>query len=246
MCPGTSPGNGEDHLLTAVPPSPAVPVVKDSGFHPGPVAAASSQAESRARTCGTLCAVTARPHRAGAAVAAGLALALSACGSPPPKSAAPGAAQERAALAGSPAPLRAVHLQANQLLSGGTAAFRARLRALRGYPVVINKWAQWCAPCRSEFPVYQRVGVALGRRVAFLGLDGKDFPGPAAAFLRQFPVSYPSYQDHDEAIARSLEATTFYPETIFLDRAGRQVYLHAGPYASQAALTRDIRFYVLR
>ncbi|HSO99099.1 MAG TPA: TlpA disulfide reductase family protein [Solirubrobacteraceae bacterium] len=190
--------------------------------------------------------VIARPHRARVAVAAAAALALAGCGSAAPRSAAPSAAQERSALAGSPEPLSALHRQADQLLTGGRAAFGARLRALHGYPVVVNKWAQWCAPCRSEFPVYQRVSVTLGRQVAFLGLDGKDFAGPAAGFLRRFPVSYPSYQDHDEAIARSLQASTFYPETIFLDRSGHQVFVHAGPYTSPAALTRDIRFYVLR
>ena len=188
----------------------------------------------------------ARPHRARVAVAAAAALALAGCGSAAPRSAAPSAAQERSALAGSPEPLSALHRQADQLLTGGRAAFGARLRALHGYPVVVNKWAQWCAPCRSEFPVYQRVSVTLGRQVAFLGLDGKDFAGPAAAFLRRFPVSYPSYQDHDEAIAQSLQASTFYPETIFLDRSGHQVFVHAGPYTSPAALARDIRFYVLR
>jgi cytochrome c biogenesis protein CcmG, thiol:disulfide interchange protein DsbE len=174
------------------------------------------------------------------------ALLIAGCGAAKPRSAAPNAAQVSAQLRGAPAPLATLHAQADQLLGGGAGAFAGRLRSLRGSPVVINKWASWCDPCQSEFPVFQRVSVQFGRGVAFLGLDGKDHAAAAAAFLRRFPVSYPSYQDPDESIARSIQAATYYPQTVYYDRSGKQVYVHAGPYLSASALIHDIRFYVLR
>jgi cytochrome c biogenesis protein CcmG, thiol:disulfide interchange protein DsbE len=149
------------------------------------------------------------------------------------------------ALAGSPPVLASLHTQGNQLLPGGTAAFRARLKALRGYPVVINKWASWCGPCQTEFPAYQRASVAFGRQVAFIGIDGRDHNAAAAAFLRRFPVSYPSYTDPHEKIARAIQAATYYPQTVYIDRQGHEVFDHAGPYETAASLEKDIRRYAL-
>jgi cytochrome c biogenesis protein CcmG, thiol:disulfide interchange protein DsbE len=151
-----------------------------------------------------------------------------------------------AALTGSPVALASLHAQGDQLLAGGPSAFSVRLKRLRGYPIVINKWASWCGPCQTEFPAYQRASVAYGRKVAFIGIDGKDSDAAAAAFLRRFPVSYPSYVDPTEAIARSVKAAIYYPQTVYIDRAGTEVYDHAGPYETAAALERDIRRYVLR
>jgi cytochrome c biogenesis protein CcmG/thiol:disulfide interchange protein DsbE len=173
-----------------------------------------------------------------------VALVLSGCASGV-RSAAPPHRQVTAGLAGSPPVLAVLHARADRLLGGGETAFTAELRRLRGYPVVIDKWASWCAACQSEFPQFQRASLTFGRRVAFLGLDGKDHDPAAVAFLRQFPVTYPSYTDPDEQIARSIRAATYYPQTIFYDRRGRQVYAHVGEYASTAALVRDVRRYAL-
>ncbi|WP_354699569.1 Thiol-disulfide oxidoreductase ResA [Paraconexibacter sp. AEG42_29] len=153
-------------------------------------------------------------------------------------------AQARKDLAGSPVELAALHVQSSQLLDGGKDAVKARLTALKGTPVVVNKWASWCGPCRAEFPYLQRSSTTYGKEVAFVGLNSGDNDDDAASFLKKFPVPYPSYKDPREKVALALKASTNYPITIFYDASGKQVYLHQGGYPTQEKLDADLKKYL--
>lgn len=146
-------------------------------------------------------------------------------------------------LAGSPAPLAALHRQAGQIV-GSSSALSSRLHALRGYPVVINAWASWCTPCRSEFPMFASASARYGRRVAFLGADSEDTSGGARAFLAAHPLSYPSYETSTEALS-SITPVSGLPTTVFLDGSGKVVHVHIGQYGAQGTLEEDIRTYAL-
>ena len=165
------------------------------------------------------------------------------CGNDDPKDAPLTQGEVDKALAGAPPKLAALHRQTNALIGGTKAEFEDRLEQLRGYPVVVNKWASWCAPCRGEFPEFQEVALKLGKRVAFLGLDGNDADDDARAFLKRFGVPYPSYRDPDEKIAPTIQAGIAYPTTVFFDRRGKLVYSHPGPYNTAEELIRDIERY---
>jgi cytochrome c biogenesis protein CcmG/thiol:disulfide interchange protein DsbE len=142
-----------------------------------------------------------------------------------------------------PAALARTYRHGDRLLSGDAAAYSARLRTLRGYPVVVNDWASWCAPCREEVPLFARAAERFGRRVAFLGVDVKDDPAAARTFLRSRPLPYPSFADPDERITAAQQPATGYPRTAFYNRRGRLTYLKLGPYTSVASLAGDIRRY---
>lgn len=147
------------------------------------------------------------------------------------------------AFADAPPPIRGLYEQRNILLTGGQDAFDARMEQLRGHPVVVNKWASWCGPCRIEFPIFRDAAIEAADEIAFLGLDTNDNSGDARTFLEQEPVPYPSYVDPEGDIARKLKAPAAFPATAFYDRNGKLAYTHQGPYDSVGELLRDARKY---
>lgn len=146
-------------------------------------------------------------------------------------------------LSGAPAPLAALHEQANELLGGGPEAFEQRLKRLRGYPVVVNKWASWCPPCREEMPYFQRQALEHGKRIAFLGVDAVDNDADAREFLREVPVPYPSYKDPDHKISALFNGVVATPATAFYDSEGELAYLKQGVYLDEQDLVDDIERY---
>jgi cytochrome c biogenesis protein CcmG, thiol:disulfide interchange protein DsbE len=177
----------------------------------------------------------------GVALAAALVL-LAGCGQAQPKSAAT-KSDFKAALAGAPKPLHSLYSHPSEIVDRGLGAYKRQLEALRGYPVVVNKWASWCAPCRFEFPFFQRLARRDGKRIAFIGVDSRDSKGDAKRFLAKFPVPYPSFFDPGGEIARSFRGDRVSPETAFYDSKGQLSYTKPGGYASLAAIARDIARY---
>jgi thiol-disulfide isomerase/thioredoxin len=144
---------------------------------------------------------------------------------------------------GAPAPLRGLYEDRNQLLEGGADAFERRVAELRGYPIVVNKWASWCGPCRAEFPVFQKAAIQEAKRIAFLGVDSTDNDEEALEFLGDFPLTYPSYKDPDLKVARVFNGVGAFPTTAFYDKRGKVAYVHQGPYHSVEELLADVRRY---
>jgi thiol-disulfide isomerase/thioredoxin len=172
------------------------------------------------------------------------AIALAGCGASV-RNAAPSTAQLRADYKGAPPPLVALFAKRDRLLGGGPAAFERELRALRGYPVVVNTWASWCQDCVEEFSIFQTVAPRFGRTVAFIG-DDIEGAANGRGWLAKHPLSFPSYSDRGESVDRAIGAPTagYAPVTTFYNRQGKQVYPHFGPYLSTASLEHDIRLYL--
>lgn len=94
------------------------------------------------------------------------------------------------------------------------------LESVRGKPVVVNFWASWCVPCRREMPAFEAVSEAVGDRVAFVGINNKDYRDSALRFLEQTGARYPSGFDPGGTVAARY-AVVGMPTTIFISRDGR-------------------------
>ena len=147
---------------------------------------------------------------------------------------------------GAPPQLAAIRAQGNQILDGGTDAFNARLAALKGTPIVVNKWASWCGPCRFEFPQLQTEATKHAKDVAFLGVLSDDSRDSGETFLSELPLPYPSYNDPDQKIAEEIKGRAGFPATAFYDRSGKLVFTRLGPYTSESQLEADIQKYATR
>ena len=108
---------------------------------------------------------------------------------------------------------------AGPTLDGGTF----RLADYRGDVVVLNVWASWCAPCRSEAQALRQVSTELSD-VQFVGLNTRDSDDAARAFVDRFGLSYPNVIDSDGArqlLFRDSLPPAAIPSTVVIDRAGR-------------------------
>jgi len=102
---------------------------------------------------------------------------------------------------------------------------RLSLSAYRGSVVVINFWGSWCAPCRAEAPDLSALAANYATRgVRFLGVDIRDDPVSADAFIKAFRVPYPSLNDPSDELALAFRGTVppaAIPTTLVIDRSGR-------------------------
>lgn len=120
------------------------------------------------------------------------------------------------------------------LLADGSVS----VRALRGYPVVMNFWASWCVPCKSEAPRFVAAAKAYAGGVVFLGVDVQDFKSDARRFLERYQTNYVSVRDGGGSTYGDYGLTGL-PETFFLDRQGR-VVSHSVGEVSETELVAGI------
>lgn len=95
---------------------------------------------------------------------------------------------------------------------------------LSDYPdtiMVLNVWGSWCGPCRGEAPdLNVAAQLSAGRPVQFLGINVQDARQPAADFMTNFQVPFPSIFDPTTRTLLSMQGypTANIPHTIILDR----------------------------
>ena len=98
--------------------------------------------------------------------------------------------------------------------------FEGMLVGLRGQPVVVNLWASWCAPCRTEMPLLQKAADTFSGRAVILGVATNDDPAAAQQFLDELGLTYPNVFDTTGRIRVDLDLSA-YPTTYVFGADGK-------------------------
>jgi cytochrome c biogenesis protein CcmG, thiol:disulfide interchange protein DsbE len=96
---------------------------------------------------------------------------------------------------------------------------------LKGRVRVVNVFASWCLPCRAEHPLL----TGLARRVPVMGINYKDKPGDAAAWLAKLGDPYAAIGADTEGRVAIDWGVYGVPETFLVDAEGRIRFKHVGP-----------------
>jgi cytochrome c biogenesis protein CcmG, thiol:disulfide interchange protein DsbE len=105
----------------------------------------------------------------------------------------------------------------------------ASLADEKGKVVVLNVWASWCEPCKTEMPLLQRTHERISKQGGLvLGIDMQEPAERGLEFVNEKGITFPSLRDRDRDYVRDL-GVSGYPETFLIDRRGRIVALQRGP-----------------
>lgn len=106
------------------------------------------------------------------------------------------------------------------------------LSSLRGKVVFLNVWATWCAPCREEMPSIETLYEEFSKDPDFVVLAvSQDSEGRSAvdSYVRRNGFKFNVLLDPQNQVGDAYDVSGI-PETFIIDRTGRIVAHHVGPY----------------
>jgi peroxiredoxin len=125
-----------------------------------------------------------------------------------------------------------------EALDGGST----QLSSLQGKAVLVNFWASWCAPCKSEMPAMQRVYQDYqdrGFTILAVNATSQDSRQQAAAFASDNGLTFPILLDTEGKIAAQYQVRAL-PTTFFVDREGNIHDMLIGGPISEALMRAQI------
>jgi cytochrome c biogenesis protein CcmG/thiol:disulfide interchange protein DsbE len=95
--------------------------------------------------------------------------------------------------------------------------------------VLVNFWASWCEPCRTEAPALERLHRAHPDRFTVLGINLDDNTADATEFVEKYGLTYPQLRDGDGRGRRDAYGMTGFPESFLIDPEGDVAVIRRGP-----------------
>jgi cytochrome c biogenesis protein CcmG/thiol:disulfide interchange protein DsbE len=100
--------------------------------------------------------------------------------------------------------------------------------SLKGKVVLVDFWASWCAPCKQELPVLEKLHKKYkDAGLVVVGVSVDEDPANFTTFLKQMHLSFPLVHDKVHAVADRFHPPRM-PSSYLVDRAGVVRYVHGG------------------
>jgi thiol-disulfide isomerase/thioredoxin len=128
-------------------------------------------------------------------------------------------------------------------LENGAAGPTVTLSELRGRPVIVNFWATWCEPCRTEFPaldtVYRKYRQDNQLEVVAVNVQDPAEPEALQSFLGEMGVIFPVWLGSGTGIDRTYNVQAM-PTTVFIDRSGVIRHIRIGGPLDREYLEQEL------
>jgi peroxiredoxin len=112
-----------------------------------------------------------------------------------------------------------------EALDGGDIS----LSALRGQVVLVNMWATWCPPCRSEMPAIQSTYDRYHERgFTVVAVNQQEDAATVAAYFQENGLTFPAVLDRTASTAASYQVRVL-PSSFFVDKHGTVRVVYRGP-----------------
>ena len=114
------------------------------------------------------------------------------------------------------------------------------LSDLRGKPVLLNFWATWCRPCRSEMPLLSRLYATHKDQIEVVAIDKQEPADDVQSFVNGLKLSFVPVLDEDGSVFRRYRVSNLQPSSFWIDQNGVIRALYYGQM-SESNITRELK-----
>ena len=117
------------------------------------------------------------------------------------------------------------------------------LSDFKGKPVLVNFWASWCPPCRSEMPFIQDTFTDkkwADEGLVVLAIDIGESPSAVSEFVKKYGLTFPVLLDITQDVSLEYYVRGI-PTTFFIDREGIIREIRIGAFSSVTEIERSLK-----